>query len=116
MEEVSPKSCAIFDHEKNCLDSEVEVDKASDQVNNTVVEYTVSDKSRAAYKTELETWIVNGWLIRYPTRLGLSRGLIPLMPVMQAIYTETALLASRQCRWPKFPLVHLIRKRQMNAC
>ena len=54
------------------------------QINCSTFLQDMSDKSRAVYKTELETWIANGWLILYPQQwLDLPRGLILLMAVTQ---------------------------------
>ena len=58
----------FFDHEKKAWTAKWKGNKAPDQLHNTIAEYTVSDKSRAAYEAELETWIANGWLIPYPPR------------------------------------------------
>ena len=58
--------CAVFDHKEKVWTGKWTGNKAPDQLHNTVAEYTVSDKSRAAYKKELETWITNSWLIPYP--------------------------------------------------
>ena len=57
---------------------------APDQLCNTIPEYAVSTKNRAAYEEELQMWIDNGWLIPYPQkRLGPPKGLITLMAIAQ---------------------------------
>ena len=57
--------CAVFDHKKKVWTVKWKWirNKVPDQLHNTVEEYMVSNKSRAAYATELETWIMNDWLI-----------------------------------------------------
>ena len=41
------------------------MNEAPDQQCNTIPKYAVSTMNRAAYE-ELQMWIDNGWLIRYP--------------------------------------------------
>ena len=54
------------------------------QLINQTPEYTVPEHVRKEYNCELQTWILNGWLIPYPEKeLGLPRGLIPLMAIVQ---------------------------------
>ena len=51
---------------------------------NGVAKYHVPDQIRPAYEEELREWIKDGWLIPYPyKKLGLPKGLIPLMAVAQ---------------------------------
>ena len=53
-------------------------------LHNQVVEYKISNIIRVEYERELQVWITNGWLIRYPQeRLGPAKGLISLMAVIQ---------------------------------
>ena len=54
------------------------------QLINQTPEYTVAEHVRKDYNCELQTLIHNGWLIPYPEKeLGFSRGLIPLMVIVQ---------------------------------
>ena len=48
--------CAVFDHEKTAWTAKWKWtrNKESDQLHNTIMEYTVFDKSRVAYETQLE--------------------------------------------------------------
>ena len=51
---------------------------------NRVQEYTVPDHVWDAYKEELSIWQYDEWLLTYPEeKLGLPKGLIPLMAVVQ---------------------------------
>ena len=60
------------------------MNEAPDKLCNTIPEYVVSTKNRAAYEEELQMWIDNGWLISYPQeQLGPPKGLIPLMAIEQ---------------------------------
>lgn len=55
-----------------------------DRLCNTILDYVVSTKNRAAYEEELHTWIDNGWLISHlQERLGPPKGLIPFMSIEQ---------------------------------
>ena len=59
-------------------------DQPPEKLHNRVPEYTISVRARAEYNKELQNWIDNEWLVPYPEdKLGPSKGLIPLMTVIQ---------------------------------
>ena len=58
--------------------------QAPEQLLNVIPEYSVPDNIKTVYEEELEMWMANVWLIPYPEeRLGPSKGLIPLMAIVQ---------------------------------
>ena len=61
-------------------------DQPPEKLYNRLPEYTIPARACAEYDKELQNWIDNGWLVPYPEdKLGLPKGLIPLMAVIQQI-------------------------------
>ena len=88
------KSVQIFLLRKNAMFDDKErawtvrwkwaMNEVPDQLCNTIPEYAVSTKNRAAYEEVVQIWIDNGWLIPYPQeQLGPPKRLIPLMAIEQ---------------------------------
>ena len=59
-------------------------DQPPEKLYNRVPEYTIPARAHAEYDKEQQNWIDNGWLVPYPEdKLGLLKGLIPSMAVIQ---------------------------------
>ena len=57
---------------------------APDALDNRLAEYPVAAEIREDYERKLRTWMSNDWLVSYEEEeLGLPKGLIPLMAVLQ---------------------------------
>lgn len=72
------------------------------ELKNKVLEYTVPDHARDVYEKELLLWHCNRWLLPYPEKeLGLPKGLIPLMVIVQE-HKQKVQLVLTYCKLNEF--------------